>query len=163
MIEANASGVSSATGLTVTCDVLDESAATELGQDYLCPLVTCVLAAEGATGVWIIAVVLTSDDRLRELHRDFMGIDTPTDVMTFPLGDWLPDPQREHGGDIVISTERAAAQAAERGHDAAWEVRFLLAHGLLHLQGWDDADPADRARMLDRQASLLSVCEPTRS
>ncbi|HMA34545.1 MAG TPA: rRNA maturation RNase YbeY [Chloroflexia bacterium] len=58
-------------------------------------------------------------------------------------------------GDVVISYETAAAQAAEYGHDAAGEIDVLLVHGLLHLLGYDDHDPGDRARMHARQDAIL--------
>jgi len=119
-------------------------------------LIRSALAAEGATGAWEIALVLTDDAGIQALHRDFLGLDTPTDVMTFPLGE-EPDGTAAQGGDIVVSSERAAAQAGDFGHSSAEEVRFLLLHGLLHLLGWDDGSEAERTAMLDRQAALLAA------
>jgi probable rRNA maturation factor len=110
-----------------------------------------VLEQEGMSGPWSVAVALVDDDRLRELHREFMGIDEPTDVMTFPAE--LPG---EGGGDIAISVDRAAVQGPEHGLDPASETLFLIAHGLLHLCGWTDALPEERERMLARQTELLS-------
>lgn len=117
-------------------------------------LAAFALDREGASGRWAVAVVLTSDQRLRELHRDFMGIDSETDVMSFPSED---APDRDGGGDIVVSVERAAEQAPEFGHDPATEVRFLVVHGLLHLCGWTDEDEERRAAMLARQTELLAA------
>ena len=124
-------------------------------------MVPFVLRAEGAAGPWAVAVALVSDDRLRALHRDFMGLDTPTDVMTFPAGDARleADP---HGGVVVVSTDRAAEQAPDYGHAPAEEIRFLVVHGLLHLCGWDDATPADPTRMLARQTSLIAAFDAER-
>ena len=119
-------------------------------------LIPFVLRAEAAIGPWTVAVALVGDEQLRELHRDFMGLDTPTDVMTFPAGANDPGSRSGRGGDIIVSVPRAAEQAPEYGHTAADEVRFLVVHGLLHLCGWDDASDGDRARMLARQAQLLS-------
>jgi len=110
-----------------------------------------VLRQEGQRGEWTVNMVLTTDVHLRELHRQFMGIDEETDVMTFPL-----DEDGQRGGDIVISVDRAEEQAAEAGHSLADEIRFLAPHGLLHLCGWDDLDDASRAAMLARQADLLA-------
>lgn len=122
-------------------------------------LVRFVLAAEGSRGRWTLAVVLTDDERLQILHRDFMGLDTPTDVMTFPLADAAAPPDAGRGGDIVVSLERAAAQAADFGQTTAEEIRFLVVHGLLHLCGWEDATDGDRTRMLERQAALIAAFE----
>jgi probable rRNA maturation factor len=127
---------------------LEGPAPVELGR--LVDLVVFAAAAAGAEGRWSIAVVLTDDPRLRQLHRDFMGIDEETDVMTFPYGDGL-------GGDIVISVERAAEQAPEYGHGTGEEVEFLAVHGVLHLAGWEDGTAAERARMLGRQAEIIEA------
>ncbi len=110
-----------------------------------------VLRQEGQRGDWTVTMVLTTDEHLRELHRQFMGINEETDVMTFPL-----DGDGERGGDIVISVDRAEEQAAEVGQSLSDEIRFLATHGLLHLCGWDDLDDASRAAMLARQADLLT-------
>jgi probable rRNA maturation factor len=113
-----------------------------------------VLERECQSGDWSIAVVLTSDQRLRELHRDYMGIDEKTDVITFPS---VAGPGGvEAGGDIVISVDRAAEQARDYGHSTEDEIRFLVAHGLLHLCGWTDESLDLREAMLARQAQLVA-------
>jgi len=121
-----------------------------IDETHLAELVGFSLQALGATGHWSVAVVLTSDEHLRQLHRDYMGIDEETDVMTFPHGD-------EPGGDIVISVERAAEQAGDYGHDTGEEIDFLAVHGVLHLSGWDDNTPDRRAEMLSRQAEIIDA------
>jgi probable rRNA maturation factor len=83
-----------------------------------------------------------------------MGIDEQTDVMTFPAGE---EEEREAGGDIVISIDRAAEQGPEHGHTTAEEVAFLIVHGVLHLCGWDDHAAEDRAAMLERQREILEM------
>jgi probable rRNA maturation factor len=123
-------------------------------------LVRHTLAAERANGVWNISVVLSTDQHLQALHRAFMGLDSPTDIMTFPYGvDELQveagERQSVLGGDIVISVEGAAANAEDEGWDTASEVEFLICHGLLHLVGWEDGEPAQRRAMLNRQRELL--------
>jgi probable rRNA maturation factor len=113
-----------------------------------------VLQDLAEAGEWEIAVVLTTDDKLRELHKEFMGIDEVTDVMTFPA-----DPSENDGiagGDIVISVDRAAEQGSDFGHTPKQEIEFLLVHGLLHLCGWMDHSEADRAKMLTHQGRLIA-------
>lgn len=117
-----------------------------------------VLRAEGESGAWSIAVALVTDDRMRILHRDFMSIDEPTDIMTFPAE--LPG---AGGGDIVISVDRAAEQGPEHGNSAGRETLYLIAHGLLHLCGWDDATPEERGAMLARQQALIEAFERERA
>lgn len=117
-------------------------------------LVPFVLTNVGASGPWTVAVVLTDDARMRALHNEYLKIDTETDVMTFPLS---ADETEAHGGDIVVSVERAAEQAADYDHSVADEVRFLVVHGLLHLCGWNDQSPPERTRMWDEQRRLLEA------
>ncbi|HET8523022.1 MAG TPA: rRNA maturation RNase YbeY [Thermomicrobiales bacterium] len=112
-----------------------------------------VLQTENESGEWEIALVLTTDPHLRELHRDFMGIDAETDVMTFPAETDAAAPAR--GGDIVVSVDRAREQAPLYDNSLDQELEFLAVHGLLHLCGWDDVEPDNRAKMLSRQTELL--------
>lgn len=84
--------------------------------------------------------LLTSDRRLRQLNRDFLGKDEPTDVLSFPSpapGGFL--------GEMAISVPRAREQAAAQGHSTETEIAILLLHGLLHLLGHDHE--ADRGAM----------------
>lgn len=113
-------------------------------------LVRHALLAEGQTGEWEVTVALMSDDDVRRLHRDFLGLDSVTDIVTFPLGG------DTRGGDIAISVDRASEQAPEFGMTAWGEVCFLAVHGVLHLTGWDDGDDESRRRMLARQSEILA-------
>ena len=145
--------------LEVDVELVAETAPpVDLDLDAVRRLVSFVLAGEAQSGSWSVAVVLTDDGTLRRLHRDFLEIDTETDVMTFPAEDGSPvGTDRRGGGDIVVSVERATDQAPAFGHGTAAEVRFLVVHGLLHLCGWDDGDDAARERMLNRQGELLAM------
>jgi rRNA maturation RNase YbeY len=120
--------------------------------DELEALTVFVLAAERAVGPWEVTVALVDDDRLQQLHRDFMGIDTPTDIMTFPSGEGDDEP---HGGELVISVDHATTQAGAWGLSPEEEIRFLVTHGLLHLLGWRDDTDEQRRTMLERQQRLF--------
>ncbi len=115
-----------------------------------------VLEAEAMSGLWAVAFVLVDDVRLQGFHRDFMGVDEPTDVMTFEAdaGDGEPG-QPSRGGDIIISVDRAVDQAASNGNAPDRELLFVAVHGLLHLTGWVDHSDAERAAMLARGDDLL--------
>jgi probable rRNA maturation factor len=131
-----------------------------LDRERLPEFVRQVLDAEGQTGTWEVAVAFVSDDRLRALHRQFMGIDEVTDVMTFPLPtepQWFGGAESSavSGGDIVVSVDRADEQGPEHSMTVADELVFLVAHGLLHLCGWDDHSPEERAAMLRRGQEYL--------
>lgn len=124
----------------------------------LASLATSVLAAEDQHGPWEIAFVFVNDSRMRAMHREFMSIDEPTDVMTFPSE---PPPAGSErvpaGGDIVISVDRCVIQAVDAGVAPDDELLFVATHGLLHLTGWDDHSWDDRAAMLTRGRSLLDA------
>ncbi len=107
---------------------------------------------------WQISILFTTDDRIQQMHDEFMGIDTPTDIMTFPYAsdDFMPEGMGGEGGDLVISVETAAANARDAGWSTEDELRYLVLHGLLHLLGWNDTTPEDRAAMLRQQDALLT-------
>lgn len=101
-------------------------------------------------------LVIASDARLQELNRTFLGIDAPTDVLSFTDGEVDPDTQRLHLGDVVISYPRALAQATAGGHPVEAELQLLVVHGALHLLGFDHTEEQDKIRMWARQAEILT-------
>lgn len=127
--------------------------------DALSRLAHHVLQSERASGEWSIGVRFTSDAELQRMHRQFMGIDTPTDIMTFPYGDTddvFPGMEaHEGGGDLIIAVDRARANAMVAGWSTIDELLFLVVHGILHLLGWDDGHESARTAMLARQHELL--------
>ncbi|HEX5015675.1 MAG TPA: rRNA maturation RNase YbeY [Candidatus Limnocylindrales bacterium] len=150
----------------------------------LCRAIARALDATGAPEPSSIGLILTNDAELTELNRAHMDTDGPTDVLSFPLlaPGTFPDhpgkaaaaptsteafvapPGRGHLGDIVVSVERAAEQAAAgRGGqtgDVQWstrdELRLLVTHGALHVCGWDHADPVEEAAMRALEQQLLA-------
>jgi probable rRNA maturation factor len=129
--------------------VRDGASPSLVQEEQLESLALAVLEAEGASGEWEIAVALVSDEELQAMHQQFMGIDEPTDIMTFPYG------EGSQGGDLAISADHALARAAEWGNTPAQEIEFLVAHGVLHLLGWRDTSQEERAAMLARQQELV--------
>lgn len=94
-----------------------------------------------------LSVLLTDDARIQVLNREHRGKDRPTDVLSFPM-----DEDEAHGetrvlGDVVISLDTADRQAKGRKRELVFEVRFLLAHGILHLLGHDHATTAQKKKM----------------
>lgn len=120
-------------------------------------LVSFVLNAEGIDKEWTVGIQFVNDDDMRMAHKEFMDIDEPTDIMTFPYADeddvWGDS---ELGGDLMISVDRATENASEENWTPTDELYFLIAHGVLHLVGWDDHVAADRVAMLNRQRDLIS-------
>jgi probable rRNA maturation factor len=96
-----------------------------------------------------VEVLLTGDAELKRLNKSFRGKDKSTDVLSFPTPPEIAD---HHAGDLAISLETAARQAATYGHTLRDEVRILLLHGLLHLAGEDHE--IDNGEMATREAAL---------
>ncbi len=116
------------------------------------------LNKEGAKGD--LTVVVASEERIRELNKEFRSIDRVTDVLTFPA--WEGRAADGYLGDIMICQRRAIEQAAEYGHSYARELSFLTLHGVLHLLGYDHMTPEDEAVMVDKQRKLLEGLGQTR-
>ena len=119
-----------------------------------------------------VSVLLTDNEQIRLINQEYRGIDAPTDVLSFPviayetpgefdrLEEEAPDCfHPETGelllGDIVISLERAKAQAEEYGHSLRRELAFLTAHSMFHLFGYDHMEEQERKRMEDKQEAVL--------
>jgi len=104
-----------------------------------------------------LTIVLSDDKQLHELNLEWMGVDGPTDVLSFPSDEIDPETGNRYLGDILISVERAAAQAQVVGHPVEAEAQLLVVHGVLHLMGHDHAEPEEKARMWKAQAEILSL------
>ena len=111
-----------------------------------------------------VSVTFTDDEGIRKLNRNFRKIDRATDVLSFPLfdfegdGDTLADELDDMLGDIVLSLERAVAQAEEYGHSFEREVAFLTVHSMLHLLGYDhETSEEDELDMRRRQTAIMEM------
>ena len=148
--------------------------------DRLVRAIAVALDAAGAPSPAAIGLILSDDAELAQLNERHLGHDGPTDVLSFPLfpPDALPSTpgraaaagfagppgRRLQLGDIVVSVERAIAQAREgRGGqtgDVRWspadELRLLVTHGALHVCGWDHAEPDEEREMRGLEQRLLA-------
>jgi probable rRNA maturation factor len=97
-----------------------------------------------------VAVRLAGDDELRRLHRDYMGEDSVTDVLSFAG-------EGDHLGDLAVSWPAVVRQAKQFQHEPADELALLCVHGLLHLLGWDHAHRAEAAEMARLQKAALAL------
>jgi probable rRNA maturation factor len=104
-----------------------------------------------------LTIVITGDDQLKELNSQYLGIDAPTDVLSFPSGDPDPETGELYLGDVLISAPRAEAQGAAAGHGVQAELQLLVVHGVLHLLGHDHAEEAEKARMWSAQREILEA------
>ena len=117
-----------------------------------------------------LSLLLTDDEEIHQLNRDFRSVDAPTDVLSFALNE--PSELRDGFdgmlGDVVISVETAERQAQDHYHQdrlerhGAWtladEVSFLLVHGLLHLIGYDHEDDDQTEKMKAKEMELFHLC-----
>ena len=105
-----------------------------------------------------LSILLCDDDTIRLLNQRYRKRDAPTDVLAFPMRDETgPESPYELLGDVVISVPTAVRQAQERDRTIIAEVTFLLAHGLLHLLGYDHATPQEEREMTARTERLVQA------
>lgn len=120
-----------------------------------------VMSGEGVPGGTGLSLVITGDPEIREMNRRFLGIDEPTDVLSFPdeAGDFVQGIADEaYLGDIAISVETATRQAETLGHPLADELAHLLVHGILHLCGYDHEQGGEsEVRMRAREEHYLGA------
>ncbi len=107
-----------------------------------------------------VSVAIADDQLLGNLNREYRNLDRPTDVLSFGYlepGEDLPSGGSIFAlGDIYISYQRAAAQAAEVGHSIRDEIALLAVHGMLHLLGFDHDEEAEATKMHEKEALYLS-------
>ena len=119
-----------------------------------------------------INVILTDNEAIRVMNKEYRGLDAPTDVLSFPLVDYNVPSDCNHVedavadyfnpetgelmlGDIVISVDKVEGQAESYGHSQTRELAFLVAHSMLHLLGYDHMEEGERAEMERRQDAIL--------
>ena len=107
-----------------------------------------------------LSILLVTSDVMAELHVQWMDEPGPTDVLSFPMDELRPGSANEPTppgllGDVVLCPEVAARQAVEAGHSTTEELLLLTTHGILHLLGYDHAEPAEEKEMFALQRQLL--------
>jgi probable rRNA maturation factor len=112
-----------------------------------------VLTQQSAVGD--LTIVLTDDAQLQKLNHEYLGIDSPTDVLSFPATEMDPETRTTYLGDVLVSVPRAGEQAQTAGQPLESELQLLVVHGVLHLLGYDHAEPQDKTKMWAVQAQVL--------
>ncbi len=114
-----------------------------------------------------VSVLLTDNEGIHELNRDYRGVDRPTDVLSFPANELSPgefdadlcerDPEtgRVFLGDMAISLEKCEAQAEEFGHSFERELMYPTVHSTLHLLGYDHVDEAEMKRQMRGREDVI--------
>ena len=121
-----------------------------------------------------VNVILTDNEAIQQINKEFRQIDSPTDVLSFPMGDFEtpsdfeqleassedyfhPETGELLLGDIVISVDKVLEQAEKYGHSAERELAFLTAHSMLHLCGYDHMEEDERKEMEFKQEEILQT------
>jgi probable rRNA maturation factor len=103
----------------------------------------------------IVSIAIVGDRRIRDLNRSYLGREGTTDVIAFEAED---EPDRRTG-EVIVSADTALRQSEEYGHSLERELCLLVAHGVLHVLGYEDYDDEARARMMQLQEQALARME----
>ncbi len=147
----------------MSIEIANESG-TEVDTDSILGVARYALDELGVNPLAELSVLLVDTDYMTELNHRWMGAEGPTDVLAFPMDEGSIDhgPGEPPGGepallgDIVLAPGVAATQAVTAGHSTAAELHLLTVHGVLHLLGYDHAEPEEEREMFGLQARLLS-------
>ncbi len=149
--------INNESGIAVETPAIRELAQYVIGQMEVHPLAD-------------LSMLLVDEEHMTNLHEKWMEEPGPTDVLSFPMDELRPHsiagPHRTRGrdeddsepvllGDVVLCPQVAAAQAKQHGHSTQAELELLTVHGVLHLLGYDHADPEEEAEMFGLQTELL--------
>jgi len=149
----------------MSIEVANESG-VEIDEDALVALAGHVLDKMGVHPLAELSILIVDEAAMSVLHEQWMGEPGPTDVLAFPMDELRPSTgsgRQENDapadpallGDVVLCPQVAAAQAAEAGHDTRDELELLCTHGILHLLGYDHAEPQEHEEMFGLQNELL--------
>ena len=112
--------------------------------------IAAVLKVEGLDENVEVSVSFVGDEEIRDLNRDYRGVDKSTDVLSFPMDDEFIIDNRILG-DVIINTRRVMEQAEELGHSYERELSYLTVHSILHLLGYDHMEDEDKKEMRERE------------
>ena len=131
-------------------------------------IVRQILKAEGVAPPYEVSLVFTDSETVKQLNRDYRGVDEYTDVLAFYMlpqkgadsSFALPPDGVTRLGEVIISYPQAVAQAREQGHSPERELALLVIHGILHLLSYDHEEPEEESKMRERERELLERCLP---
>ncbi|RJO62718.1 MAG: rRNA maturation RNase YbeY [Dehalococcoidia bacterium] len=145
--------------------LFDEGFEGAIDEGFLRQVATKALTAEHQSDAEM-GILVTGQEQIRQLHKEYIGEDEPTDVLSFAMREKsevdspdfvFPAGDAAHLGEVIISYPQAELQAAEHGHSARKEVAILLIHGALHLLGYDHDEPERQKKMQARERAILKL------
>ena len=148
--------------------LVDEHLETGLEVSWLEGIARQVLEAQGVGAQAELGLFIATQERVKQLNRDYLDRDEPTDVLAFSAGEgveaelppFVPPPDGVlHLGEVIISYPQAVIQAEEHRHSVEKEIAILIIHGVLHLLGYEHDKPELERQMSDREEELLGRIE----
>lgn len=131
-------------------DRQDDIEITEEIKNLIGKSISAVLKVENLDENVEVSVSFVGDDEIRDLNREYRGVDKSTDVLSFPMDDEFIIDNRILG-DVIINTRRVMEQAEELGHSNERELSYLSVHSILHLLGYDHMEDEDKKEMRERE------------
>lgn len=131
-------------------DRQDDIEITEEIKNLIGKSISAVLKVENLDENIEVSVSFVGDDEIRDLNREYRGVDKSTDVLSFPMDDEFIIDNRILG-DVIINTRRVMEQAEELGHSNERELSYLSVHSILHLLGYDHMEDEDKKEMRERE------------
>lgn len=131
-------------------DRQDDIKITEEIKNLIEKSIAAVLKVENLDQNVEVSVSFVGDDEIRDLNREYRGVDKSTDVLSFPIDDEFIIDNRILG-DVIINTRRVMEQAEELGHSNERELSYLTVHSILHLLGYDHMEDEDKKEMRERE------------
>jgi probable rRNA maturation factor len=137
-----------------------------LDESWVRRIAQTVLKAEGLAAPYEVSLVFTDSGTVQRLNRDYRVVDEPTDVLAFcmlPVQEAdssfaLPPDGVTRLGEVIVSYPQAVEQAKDHRHSLEKELALLIVHGILHLLGWDHAQPQQEGKMRKQEKKLLQKC-----
>ena len=150
----------------MSIEILNESGA-EVGVKDLSRLSRFVMDRMRVHPMAELCIKVVDEDTIATLNEQWMEKTGPTDVLAFPMDELRPgevneDPEEGVLGDLVLCPQVAARQARDAGHSTEDEIDLLTVHGILHLLGYDHAEPEEHQEMFGLQARLLTEWQDSR-
>jgi probable rRNA maturation factor len=145
--------------------LIEEGLEVNVDTEWMQSILEKTLLAEKAPSSAEISLVITGQERIKELNRDYRGKDKPTDVLSFSMAEQKAEEEPTefisppdglvHLGEVIISYTQAEIQAKEHKHSLKKELAVLIVHGVLHILGYDHEKPDMEPAMKAKEKEIL--------
>jgi probable rRNA maturation factor len=146
--------------------LIEEGLESDLDSDWLQKVVENVLTAESMPPNVEISLLMTGQERIRQLNLEYRGLDRTTDVLSFSMAEVKGEEEPQpfigppdgclHLGEVIVSYPQAEIQAQEQRHSIGQEMAVLITHGVLHILGYDHVTSEEESAMFRRQSEIVA-------